>query len=143
VALEKLKISDDLFHESVKQKKYNKTSVSPEQAKTTLTKADAVMNEKGVYLEPTLTLGDLAELTGVSTNHLSQVLNEVAGKNFYDYVNSFRLQHFLNVYQSKEYKNFTILALAYECGFKSKSTFNTFFRKNMDMSPSEYVKNIK
>lgn len=143
MALEKLKISDDLFHESVKQKKYNKTSVSPEQAKTTLTKADAVMNEKGVYLEPTLTLGDLAELTGVSTNHLSQVLNEVAGKNFYDYVNSFRLQHFLNVYQSKEYKNFTILALAYECGFKSKSTFNTFFRKNMDMTPSEYVKNIK
>ena len=93
-----------------------------------------------MFLNPQLTLSDLAEAIDKSTNIVSQVLNENLGKNFYEYINSFRLEHFIELSKNPKYKQFTMLSVAYESGFNSKSTFNAFFRKSMGKSPREYFK---
>lgn len=125
---------------TLKHKKYKKTSISVDQANSIKNSLENLMGQQMAFLDPCLTLSDLAELIDVSTNQLSQVLNEFIGQNFYDYLNAFRLKHFLKIYQSPTYKNFSILGLAYECGFKSKSTFNSFFKKILNTTPRAYLK---
>ena len=98
------------------------------------------MATEKLYLNSKLNLSDLAESVNVSTNQLSQLLNEYIGKNFYDYVNAYRLEYFLKLIKEPKYKNYTILALAYECGFNSKTTFNLFFKKTLGTTSSDYFR---
>lgn len=133
----------EMEHDSSPEpKKYKKTSISKELAAETGQRLQEIMESGKLYLNPTLTLYDLAERVELTTNQLSQILNEFIGKNFYDYVNSFRLNHFLDLFKKEQYKHYTLLGLAYECGFNSKSTFNSFFRKTLGTTPSEYFKNL-
>ena len=60
--------------------------------------------------------------------------------NFYDFCNSFRLHYFLQLTRDPQFNNLTLLAKAYEAGFNSKTTFNTYFKKSMGTTPSEYLK---
>ena len=76
-------------------------------------------------------------------NYLSQVINEVEGINFYDYVNRLRVEEFKRLLSLPENQRFTLLALAYDCGFNSKSAFNRCFKKTTGLSPSEYAKQLK
>ena len=92
------------------------------------------------YLDPRLNLSDLSEMINCSPNQLSQLLNENIGKNFYDYVNEYRLGYFRELTRNPRNKQFTFLSLAYESGFNSKSTFNSFFKKSTGVTPSEYLK---
>lgn len=135
-AIKRIKFSDD----ELKQSKYRRTNVSKEQAVKIEENLIQVMLNDKLYLNPTLTLSDLAESVNITTNQLSQILNEFIGNNFYDYVNKYRLDYFLEIRNSPKCKNFTILALAYESGFNSKTTFNAFFKKTLKKSPSEYFK---
>ncbi len=120
--------------------KYRKTNISEKKAKHVLNKLGQIMQDQKLYLNPTLTLYDLSEFLNVSNNHLSQILNEFHKTNFYDYVNGFRLKAFFELNKQKQYAHYTLLALAYECGFNSKSTFNSFFKKKTGTTPSEYLK---
>lgn len=122
--------------------KYKKTNISEDKARQVLKLLNQKMHDQKLFLNPTLTLSDLSELIDVSTNQLSQILNEFHNTNFYDYVNEFRLNTFLEWNKQKKHKHYTILALAYECGFNSKSTFNSFFKKRLSATPSEYLKNF-
>ena len=136
-ALKKIKFEDDKEIES-NTKKYKKTNISRELVtKVKKQLEDLMLNEKP-YLNPTLTLSDLAEWVHISNNQLSQILNESIGQNFYDYVNQYRLKHFLEIRGNPKYKHYTLLSLAYECGFNSKTTFNAFFKKSMGKTPSAY-----
>ncbi len=138
--IRKITASDEEVVQGITAKKYKKAGITMQQAKAVQQKLKAVMTNEKPYLNPTLTLSDLSEMVGVSNNQLSQILNEYVGKNFYDHVNAFRLQHFLDLKESPTSKHYTILGLAYECGFNSKTTFNTFFKKTMGKTPSEYFK---
>lgn len=119
-------------------RKYKKSSLSESTAREIETKLNTYISESQIFLNQSLNLSDLAEAVETSSNTLSQVLNEHMGKSFYDYVNSFRLDHFLKIQPDPKYRNYTILALAYECGFNSKTTFNSFFKKSLNKTPSEY-----
>jgi TolB-like protein/AraC-like DNA-binding protein len=139
-AIKKIKFVDSKKEAEKDTKKYKKTNIPKElAAKIEKMLEDQMVREK-TYLNPALNLSDLAESVHISNNQLSQILNEAIGKNFYDYVNSYRLRHFLKVREIPKYRNYTLLSLAYECGFSSKTTFNAFFRKTMGMTPSEYFK---
>ncbi|MBN2348889.1 MAG: helix-turn-helix domain-containing protein [Bacteroidales bacterium] len=139
-AMKKIKFSDNKPEIDEYSGKYSKSVISKELATKLEKELTHLMNTQKIYLNPTLNLSDLAESLDISTNHLSQILNEFIGKNFYDYVNNFRLQHFLKHYKEPSYKNYTLLSVAYECGFNSKTTFNTFFKRSMGKTPSEYFK---
>lgn len=101
-----------------------------------------LMEDEKVYLDPELTLKELAEISGMPSNQMSQLLNEGFGQNFSEFVNSYRLDAFKEKVQNTVNHHKTILALAFESGFNSKTVFNTFFKKMTGLTPSKYWKSI-
>lgn len=101
------------------------------------------MNTEKLFKESDLTLSQLANRLHTHPNYLSQVINDKENKNFFDYINTLRTQEFIAVISDINNQKYTLLSLAYECGFNSKSSFNKYFRKTTGQSPSEYLKGIK
>ncbi|MBM3437307.1 MAG: helix-turn-helix transcriptional regulator, partial [Bacteroidetes bacterium] len=102
-----------------------------------------LMQHEKVYLDETLTLNKLSEQLEILPNYLSQVINERFDKNFYDFVNSYRIEEFKILVQRADNRNKTLLALALDSGFTSKTSFNNFFKKLTGKTPTEYIKSIK
>jgi AraC-like DNA-binding protein len=100
------------------------------------------MDEHKPYLEPELTLSSLAKNAGFSRSQLSQIINDGIGENFYDFVNRYRVEQVKKLMTDPQMKNFNMLGLALEAGFKSKSTFNLIFKRFTGLTPSEYRKNL-
>jgi AraC-like DNA-binding protein len=98
------------------------------------------MQDHHAYKDNQLNLLSLAELVGVSTHHLSEVLNQHEGKNFYHFVNGYRIQNVCE--HLKEDNNAKIIELAFAAGFSSKSTFNAVFKQFTGFSPTQYRKNF-
>jgi len=92
------------------------------------------------YKKSNLSLNDLASELKVHPNYLSQIINKKENKSFYEFVNAFRIEEFKRLIKIPENRKFTLLALAYECGFNSKASFNRYFKKNTGQTPSEYFK---
>jgi AraC-like DNA-binding protein len=105
-------------------------------------KLEALMPRDQPYLDPDLTLGDLARKVGVSTNTLSQVINASFGMNFNDFVNSYRVEAIKEKLRAGEQKQKSLLGIAFDCGFNSKATFNRTFKKFTQVSPSEFSRKI-
>lgn len=100
------------------------------------------MSKQKPYLNGALTASDLAKDVQLSRHQLSQILNEELGNNFYDFINEYRVEEFKNSIGLKENGHLTLLGLALNAGFNSKTTFNTIFKKATGMTPSAYKKNI-
>lgn len=100
---------------------------------------EQVMTREKAYQNPTLTLLDMAQLMGISTKRVSQIINQGFGMNFNDFVNEYRTQAVINQMQQGNHTVYTLLGIAYECGFNSKSTFNRAFKKHTGRSPRQYV----
>ena len=96
------------------------------------------MDQSKPYYDSELTLTALAEQVGISRNALSEIINSGTGGNFYDFVNKYRVEEVKRLLQNPKYKDYTILAIAFEAGFPSKSTFNSIFKKCTGLTPSEY-----
>ncbi|TAJ09053.1 AraC family transcriptional regulator [Marinilabiliaceae bacterium JC017] len=97
---------------------------------------DIMVAEKP-YLDSKLTLGKLASMLTISSNHLSQIINQCEKVNFYDFVNRYRIEEFKS--QAGKNPHFNILALALESGFNSKSSFNNIFKKQTGQTPTQYL----
>lgn len=119
--------------------KYQKSSLSEEMVARIYEQLLQLMQREKPYLNPELTLGELAELLDTHPNHLSQVVNSMAGKNFYDFINGWRIEEFLRKAGEPENRQFTLLALAFDCGFNSKASFNRNFRNSTGFAPTEYL----
>ncbi|MCK0190636.1 helix-turn-helix domain-containing protein [Arenibacter sp. F20364] len=124
------------------KRKYQKPLFSKVQLTKYRKQLDGLMLEKEPYLDPNLTLSNLATMMGIPSNQLSQLLNEGYGKNFADFVNTFRLETFKGKVADDSQRHLTILALAYDSGFNSKTVFNTYFKKTMGTTPRAYWKKI-
>lgn len=98
------------------------------------------MKEEKWFQNPSLSLRELAENVNISSNKLSWLLNERMGQNFNEYINSFRLENFKEIALNPANSHLTLLAIAYESGFNSKSVFNTFFKKIEGMTPKAWLK---
>jgi AraC-like DNA-binding protein len=94
------------------------------------------------FLDGKLSLNDAAQYMDVSVNHLSQVINEQLGMTFFDFVNSFRVDEVKARLSSPDVKNFTLLGIAYDSGFNSKSSFNSIFKKFTGLTPSQFAKQL-
>lgn len=89
-----------------------------------------------LYLDSDLTLDRLATLTGLSKHHLSEVLNRHAGKNFYEFINGYRIDFVCT--RLKQASDQSVLALALEAGFSSKSAFNAVFKRYTGRTPTQF-----
>jgi AraC-like DNA-binding protein len=92
------------------------------------------------HLNPDLKLGDLAEALRTNSSVLSRVINTLHGKNFNDFINARRCEEFLVRIQAGEHERHTLLSIALDCGFNSKSTFNRAFKKATGESPGAAVR---
>lgn len=90
------------------------------------------------YLQPDLTLSDLATKLKTNTSVLSQVINTGFGKNFNDFINAYRVAEFKAKINTPQYRHLTLLAVAFDCGFNSKTTFNRAFKKVEGQNPSSF-----
>jgi AraC-like DNA-binding protein len=102
-------------------------------------KIERVFEEQKIYLEPELSLSDLAQKLKTNTSVLSGAINHIFGKNFNDFVNEYRVEEFKRQMQLPENKRLTLLAVAFDCGFNSKATFNRAFKKFTGKSPKELI----
>jgi AraC-like DNA-binding protein len=92
------------------------------------------------YLIPTISINELAAKTTIPARHLSQVINEKLNKNFFDFINKYRVEEAKRLLSQNISEKETILKIAFESGFNSKSTFNSIFKKFVNMTPSQYQK---
>jgi AraC-like DNA-binding protein len=102
-------------------------------------KLDQVMREERLYLQPELTLNELAKHLNTNASVLSATINQVFQQNFNDYINNLRVEAFIHAYQQPENQNYTMLSLALDAGFNSKATFNRAFKKAKGCAPKEYL----
>jgi AraC-like DNA-binding protein len=96
------------------------------------------MNGRKLFLNPKLTLQELAVDTSVGVHTLSGLLNEGYGKNFFDFVNEHRIEEFKRVMNENQFPDYSFADVAMECGFSSKTTFNRAFKKHTGKTPREY-----
>jgi len=101
-----------------------------------------LMQEEKLYLDSELSLNDLSERMELSVHQLSELINQGHGLNFNDYINQFRVEEFKNLLQQSRFENDTLLSVAFEAGFNSKTTFNTSFKKFTGLTPSQYKRSI-
>jgi AraC-like DNA-binding protein len=128
---------DEHPEEKISAGKYKKSGIREEVASKFYKELLIIMEKEKPYLDPKLSLSDLAGKLNISTNQLSQIINQKALVNFHDFVNGYRVEEFIR--QAKTNKNFSLLALALDSGFNSKSSFNYIFKKQKGLSPSQYL----
>jgi AraC-like DNA-binding protein len=100
---------------------------------------DKIMKEDKPYLHPDFTLGELAEILGISPHKLSAFINQVTGKNFSDYLNHWRIQYCLDLIREKKATNLNLNGIAIKCGFNNRNTFSAAFKKMTGETPSAYL----
>lgn len=118
----------------------NKSAISEKEIDTYLEIITDLFENEMLFLDSNLCLKILAEKVNLHPNKLSWLLNEYIGKNFNEYVNSFRLEAFKIKALDSSNSHLTLLGLAYESGFNSKTVFNTYFKKVEGMTPRKWVK---
>lgn len=99
------------------------------------------MDEHKPYLNAELTLSDLARQLNISRGKLSELINEGTGNNFYDFVNTYRVDEVKRSMADPTKNKYSLLGLAMDAGFKSKSTFNLIFKRVTGLTPTEYKRN--
>jgi TolB-like protein/AraC-like DNA-binding protein/Tfp pilus assembly protein PilF len=130
----------DLSHFA--KKKYKRSSLTETSVEEYYTKLEKYISEHKPYLQSNLTLRQLAQMIDINPNSLSELLNEKIGKNFSEYINHFRVESFKKQAIKPDNAHLSMLGLAYESGFNSKTVFNTFFKKETGMTPKQYLKSV-
>lgn len=95
------------------------------------------------YLEPELSMTALASELGISSSHLSKLVNNHSGQSFSDYINSLRVAQAQKLLADDTFNNYTMVAIGLECGFNSRSTFYSSFKKFTSITPSQYLVKVQ
>lgn len=124
------------------QPKYAGSRLTEPEAKLYAGKLTDHMISAKPYLNPELTLPQLASELGISSHYLSQVINEHFKLNFFDFINRYRVETFKDSIANPAYRNFSLLGIAFECGFNSKTAFNRIFKQATGLTPSQFKKAV-
>ena len=121
-------------------KKYKKSGLSDDRVNEIYSCLNELMIKDSYFKDEELTLVQLSEKLKVHPNHISQVINEREGKNFYSYINTLRVEEFIRLAKLPENKKYTVISLAHDCGFSAKSTFNKHFKLVTGKTPTQFFK---
>ncbi len=119
-------------------KKYEKSGLSPENARKYLQKLLHLMEKERPYRNSELTLQQLADMLFISPHNLSEVINTQLNQNFFDFINFYRVEEVKRDLIDSNKRHLKILSIALDAGFNSKTSFNTIFKKHTGQTPSEY-----
>ncbi|MEO0340207.1 MAG: helix-turn-helix domain-containing protein, partial [Bacteroidota bacterium] len=134
---EEIFLKDELGSQNKKQ------LLSQAQMQLYAKKLDDLMISQKLYLDPNLNLYQLSSFVGLRTQELSFLLNNHFQINFYTYINNYRIEESKTNLSDPEKKNLSMVGIALESGFKSKSTFYSRFKEATGLSPTEYLKKGK
>ncbi|PKV50253.1 AraC family transcriptional regulator [Aquimarina sp. MAR_2010_214] len=123
-----------------KKGKKRKELLSKEQTKEYAQKLLNHIRQDTPYLNPDLTLKSLASHLEIHPNQLSWLINHEFNKNFSEFINHYRVEAFKRISKDPKNSHITLIGLAFESGFNSKTVFNTFFKKETGMTPMQYLK---
>lgn len=120
--------------------KYATSSLKDGEKEKLIQRLTKSMEIEKPYLNENLTLKELADKLETTPNNLSQIINEVYNKNFYEFTNGYRINEVKSLLSDPKYSHYSMLGIAFECGFNSKSTFNSVFKQFTGKTPSEFKK---
>ena len=123
--------------------KYSSSSLTDNRAEEYREQIENYMEREKPYLNPEITLPELADALELPANHLSQVINDKFGLNFFDFINQYRIDEIKRRFADSQYKNDKLLKIALESGFNNKVSFNRYFKKIVGETPSTYRKKIE
>lgn len=135
-------IVDTKDQKNTLSEKYRHSNLSTLEVDGLMSRLHDSMRVDKLYKNPSLNAGDMADLLGVTKHQLSQLINQKTGRNFYEFVNQYRIEEFKEKVKAGEADQLSLLGLAFDCGFNSKSTFNHIFKKVTGNTPSEYRKSL-
>ena len=121
---------------STVKKSFEATKSAEIASQIELVKKHVLENES--YLEPSLTIQDLAKQVSIPVRDLSILINHHMNQHFFDFINEFRIQKSMQILKDTSKSKLTILEILYEVGFNSKSSFNTAFKKYTNQTPTEF-----
>jgi len=124
------------------KEKYAGIPMSEEELGDCAEKIRHFVETEKAYLNPDLSLPQLAETLDVPSHHLSRVINDQFGVNFFNFVNRYRVEEVKAKINDPKFRNLSILGIAYDSGFNSKSAFNRVFKNMEGITPSEYKRQI-
>jgi len=128
---------ENILNEVIKKKK----ALLDEEAITTYsTRLLSHIKEEKPYLDPNLSLRLLADQIDIHPNQLSWLLNENFEKNFNEFINHYRVEAFKEIAKDPKNSHITLIGLAYDSGFNSKTVFNTYFKKETGLTPKQFLK---
>lgn len=129
-----------LFASIESKSKYEGSSLTSEDAKRYANRLKVFMETEKPHLTPSITINELSEKLSIPAKHLSQLVNEQFQQNFFDFINSYRIEEAKRYLVKKSRRNLNISQILYEVGFNSKATFNRAFSRHVGMSPKEFRK---
>jgi len=118
--------------------KYSGSRLKASEAEQFMGRINNLMVSSKPFLDPNLTLLQLASELDISTHYLSQIINEKFHLNFFDFINQYRVEEVKVRINNSEFKNYSLLGIALDSGFNSKSAFNRIFKKFTNQTPSQY-----
>jgi AraC-like DNA-binding protein len=129
------------FQEDILPKtNYKNSGLSEEMVNHRFEKLLNFMDEKKPFLEADISLNSLAQQLGWTPNQLSQIINQKTASNFFDFINGYRVEAVKEKLKDPQMAQYTIIAIAFDCGFQSKSSFNKIFKEMVGKTPLEYQK---
>lgn len=123
--------------------KYTRTGLNDNKRKALAKEIDATVKGRKLYMQNKLSLDDLESCMGYSKHNISETINKELSKSFYEYINTLRVEEFERKVRSGEYNKFTLLAIAYECGFNSKTSFNRIYKEMRGKTPRAFTDSFK
>ena len=136
----KLVVSPKSILPKADTKAYKSSNLSKSKAEVYKREFLRLMDKEKLFTNSNITVNQVAQKMGIPRQYLSEVLNVYLKSNFQDYMNKYRAEEFVECLKDEKFKNYSILGIANEVGFKSKSSFNTTFKKIYGVTPSEFKK---
>ncbi|KAF2334911.1 helix-turn-helix domain-containing protein [Flavobacterium daemonense] len=132
----KLQLARDIVHqdENIVEVKENQN----ETISTQIALLKQYMTEKEPFLDPSLTIQELSNQINIPVRDLSILINHHIDQHFFDFVNEYRIQKAMSILKNPLKNDLTVLEILYEVGFNSKSSFNTYFKKYTNLTPTAY-----
>jgi AraC-like DNA-binding protein len=118
--------------------KYEKSTLTFQKSEEYLQRLQQLMKMEKPYIERDITLPILAEKMALTTHELSQIINERLNKNFFEFINSYRIEEAKTMMADRRFDHLSIAGLAYDAGFNSISAFNAAFKKHVGVTPSQF-----
>lgn len=126
------------FEHAKEEPRYEASGLNKEESKRLAEELIRFVETQKPYLNSRLTIKELADGLGIHPKRLSQVINENFDENFFNFINRFRVEEFQRRVTDPRFSHYTILAIGLDCGFNTKSSFNSIFKKLTGKTPSEF-----